>query len=164
MKPTSPAPHAEQPSKLLFPAVGVFYQSGEPLAYAMLRLCLGIIMVTHGLPKLLGTAHGSMADPMAGSIHLIENVLHLPFPQLLGLFVAWLEGLGGLLLALGLATRPLAVAMAIQMAAIAYILGPNWPWIDRGIEYPVLMGFLFTYIAFKGAGRHSLDRLLGREI
>jgi putative oxidoreductase len=53
--------------------------------------------------------------------------------------------------------------MAIQMAAIAYILGPNWPWIDRGIEYPVLMGFLFTYIAFKGAGRHSLDRLWGRE-
>ncbi|AVU77550.1 DoxX family protein [Pseudomonas sp. Fig-3] len=163
MKPTSHAPNAEQPSKLVVPALGIFYQWGEPLAYAMLRLCLGIIMVTHGLPKLLGTSHGSMADPMAGSIHLIANVLHLPFPALLGLFVAWLEGLGGLLLALGLATRPLAVAMAIQMAAIAYILGPNWPWIDRGIEYPVLMGFLFTYIAFKGAGRHSLDRLWGRE-
>jgi putative oxidoreductase len=164
MEPTSPSPNAELQPKLMIPALGAFYQRGEPLAYALLRLCLGIVMVTHGLPKLLGTSHGSMADPMAGSIRLIENILQLPSPELFGLFVAWLEGLGGLLLALGLATRILAVAMAIQMAAIAYILGPNWPWIDRGIEYPVLMGFLFIYIAFKGAGRHSLDRILGREL
>lgn len=154
----------EREPRLLVPALGGFYQWGEPLAYALLRLCLGIVMVTHGLPKLLGTSHGSMADPMAGSIRLIENVLQLPSPELFGLFVAWLEGLGGLLLALGLATRALAVAMALQMTAIAYILGPNWPWIDRGIEYPVLMAFLFTYFAFRGAGRYSLDRLLGREL
>ena len=164
MESTSHAPHAERQPTLVIPALGPFYQWGEPLAYTLLRLCLGVVMVTHGLPKLLGTSHGSMADPLAGSIRLIENVLHLPSPELFGLFVAWLEGLGGLLLALGLATRTLAVAMAIQMAAIAYILGPNWAWIDRGIEFPVLMGFVFIYIAFKGGGRHSLDRLLGREL
>ncbi|MDP9782520.1 DoxX family protein [Pseudomonas fluorescens] len=164
MKSTSHSSDAQLQPKLLIPALGPFYQWGEPLAYALLRLCLGIVMLTHGLPKLLGTSHGSMADPMAGSIRLIESILHLPAPELFGLFVAWLEGLGGLLLALGLATRVLAVAMALQMAAIAYILGPTWPWIDRGIEYPVLMAFLFIYIAFRGAGRHSLDRLLGREL
>lgn len=149
--------------KLLFPALAGFYQRGEPLAYASLRACLGIVMLSHGLPKLLRTSHGSMADPMAASIRLIETVLHLPFPEVFAMLVALLEGVGGVLLALGVGTRALAAAMAVQMAAIAYILGPNWPWIDRGIEYPVLMLVLFLYIAYRGAGRYSLDRLFGRE-
>lgn len=150
--------------KLLFPALAGFYQRGEPLAYASLRTCLGIVMLSHGLPKLLRTSHGSMADPMAASIRLIETVLHLPFPEVFALLVALLEGVGGVLLALGVGTRALAAAMAVQMAAIAYILGPDWPWIDRGIEYPVLMLVLFLYIAFRGAGRYSLDHLFGREL
>ncbi len=154
----------ESSPKLLIPALAGFYQRGEPLAYASLRACLGIVMLSHGLPKLLRTSHGSMADPMAASIRLIETVLHLPFPEVFALLVALLEGVGGVLLALGLGTRALAAAMAVQMAAIAYILGPNWPWIDRGIEYPVLMLVLFLYIAFRGAGRYSLDRLFGREL
>ncbi|OAI84699.1 DoxX family protein [Pseudomonas putida] len=149
--------------KLLFPALAGFYQRGEPLAYASLRACLGIVMLSHGLPKLLRTSHGSMADPMAASIRLIETVLHLPFPEVFAMLVALLEGVGGVLLALGFGTRALAAAMAVQMATIAYILGPNWPWIDRGIEYPVLMLVLFLYIAFRGGGRYSLDRLFGRE-
>lgn len=150
--------------KLLFPALAGFYQRGEPLAYASLRACLGIVMLSHGLPKLLRTSHGSMADPMTASIRLIETVLHLPFPEAFAMLVALLEGVGGVLLALGLGTRALAAAMAVQMAAIAYILGPNWPWIDRGIEYPVLMLVLFLYIVFRGAGRYSLDHLFGREL
>lgn len=149
---------------LVFPRLAGLYQQGEPLAYALLRICFGVIMVTHGLPKLLGTAHGSMADPMAGSMRLIETVLHLPFPAFFAMLVALLEGVGGVLVALGLGTRLLAAAMAIQMAAISYILGPTWPWIDRGIEYPVLMMFLCLYFSLRGAGPYSLDRRLKREL
>ncbi|WP_419737121.1 DoxX family protein [Pseudomonas sp. COR18] len=132
----------------------------EPIAYSLLRLCFGIIMVTHGVPKLLGEAHGSMADPLAASANLIGNVLHLPAADTLALLVALLEGVGGALLALGLGTRLLAAMMAVQMAVISYLLGPTWPWIDRGIEYPVLMLFLAGYIVFRGAGRYSLDHRL----
>lgn len=133
-----------------------------PRAATLLRVAFGLIMFTHGLPKLMGSSHGSMADPMAASVKLIDSVLHLPAAPLLGLMVALLEGVGGLMLAAGLLTRPVALLMALQMAAISYILGPTWPWIDRGIEYPVLMLFTALFFAAQGGGEWSLDRRLLR--
>ena len=140
---------------LLIPALAPLYRCAEPLAYALLRAGFGVIMLTHGLPKLLGNAHGSMADPMAASINLIQNRLHLPQAELIGLLVALLVGLG---------TRLVAAMMTVQMLTIAYLLGPTWPWIDRGIEYPVLMALLSLYLVFRGAGRYSLDNTLGKEL
>ncbi|MBP0598173.1 DoxX family protein [Herbaspirillum sp. LeCh32-8] len=128
-----------------------------PRAATLLRVVFGLIMFSHGLPKLMGTSHGSMADPMAASVKLIDSVLHLPAAPLLGLLVALLEGVGGLMLAAGLLTRPVALLMALQMVAISYILGPTWPWIDRGIEYPVLMLFTALFFAAQGGGMWSLD-------
>jgi putative oxidoreductase len=139
------------------------YPRAEAWAYALLRTVFGIILITHGLPKLLRTSHGSMADPMAGSINLIENVLHLPAAPALAMCVALLEGVGGLLLALGLCTRLIAAMVAVQMLAICYALGPTWPWIDRGIEYPFLMLFLAVFMMFNGGGRWSLDRAIAGE-
>ncbi|AUG05277.1 DoxX family protein [Pseudomonas sp. S09G 359] len=149
---------------LLIPALAPLYRAAEPLAYALLRAGFGVIMLTHGLPKLLGNAHGSMADPMAASINLIQNRLHLPQPELFGLLVALLEAVGGLLLILGLGTRLIAAMMTVQMLTITCLLGPTWPWIDRGIEYPVLMALLSFYLVFRGAGRYSLDNALGKEL
>ncbi|KAF1047848.1 MAG: hypothetical protein GAK35_00468 [Herbaspirillum frisingense] len=136
----------------------------EAGAAALLRIGFGLIMVTHGLPKLMGASHGSMVDPMAASIKLIDSVLHLPAAPLLGLLVALLEGGGGLMLAAGLLARPVAALMALQMAAISYILGPTWPWIDRGIEYPVLMLLLALFFAVRGGGAWSMDRWLAQRL
>src|SRR5687768_3941172 len=60
---------------LLFPGLETFYRLGAEGAYALLRIAFGLTIVTHGVPKLTGSAHGSMADPLAGSINLIGNVL-----------------------------------------------------------------------------------------
>jgi putative oxidoreductase len=152
-------------SSLLFPALRPLHTTwAVPAPYALLRVVFGVVLITHGLPKLLRTSHGSMADPMAGSISLIENVLHLPAAPVLAMFVALLEGVGGALLALGFGTRAVAAMVAGQMLAICIALGPNWPWIDRGIEYPFLMLFLALFIAASGGGRWSLDsRLPGRR-
>ncbi|PTQ07430.1 DoxX family protein [Sphingomonas oleivorans] len=153
-----------QRGRLLFAPLGAFYARFQPASYALLRFAFGLTMLTHGLPKLLGMPHGSMTDPMAGSIRLIDNVLHLPFAPMLALLVALLETLGGLMVAIGLLTRPLAAMMAVQMIFISLALGPTWPWIDRGIEYPVMLGFIALLIALRGGGPASLDRLIGREI
>lgn len=134
---------------------------GSEVAYTLLRIVFGGVLFTHGLPKLAGTAHGSMADPMAGSTHLIRHVLQLPGAETLAMLVALLEGIGGVLLALGLGTRLLAPLFAVQMLAICIALGPTWPWIDRGIEYPFLMLWLAVFMAFRGSGGHALDRWLG---
>lgn len=149
---------------LLFPALGRLYACATPAGYALLRIVFGIVLFTHGLPKLLRTSHGSMADPMAGSINLIENVMHLPAASVLAMGVTLLEAVGGVMLAAGLGTRLIAAAVALEMVGISYALGPTWPWIDRGIEYPVLMLFLAAYMAARGGGRWSLDKLLGREL
>lgn len=146
--------------RLLFPTMGTIYAKAEPLLYALLRCVFGVVMLTHGIPKALGTSHGSMANPMAGSIHLIQNVMGLPFAPQLAFLVMLLETIGALMLALGLFTRPVALIIFLQMLGISYALGPTWPWIDRGIEFPVLMGFLALYMAVRGSGRYSVDQKL----
>lgn len=146
--------------RLAFPALGIFYMKSEPALYALLRLVFGIVMFTHGLPKALGTSHGSMADPMSGSINLIQNVMGLPFAPQLAFLVMLLETVGALMLAIGLWSRLVALAITVQMIGICYALGPTWPWIDRGIEFPALMGFLALYIAVRGSGAFSVDRKL----
>jgi putative oxidoreductase len=150
----------EHQERLLFPAMRAIYARAEPLLYAMLRATLGVVLLTHGIPKAMGTSHGSMADPMAGSIHLIQNVMGLPFAPQLAFLVMLLETLGALMLALGLFARPVAFIIFLQMLGISYALGPTWPWIDRGIEFPVLMGFLALYIAVRGSGPYSVDQKL----
>jgi len=150
--------------RLLFPALGALYARAEPVLYAMLRFAFGAVMFTHGVPKALRTSHGSMADPMGGSINLIQNVMGLPFAPQLAFLVMLLETIGAIMLALGLWARPVAFLIALQMVGISYALGPTWPWIDRGIEFPVLMGFLALYIAVRGSGRFSMDQKLGLSI
>lgn len=161
---TDPQGSAGRDARLLLPALGPFYAAATPIASALLRVAFGLTIVTHGVPKLLGTAHGSMADPMAGSTNLIGAVLGLPFAPQLALFVALLETFGGLAVAAGFATRLFAPMLAVQMAVICLALGPTYPWIDRGIEYPLILGFIALWIALQGGGRWSVDRLLGREL
>jgi putative oxidoreductase len=154
----------DSPTRLIFPGLASFYRAGEHAAYALLRLAFGLTMVTHGIPKLVGSAHGSMADPLQGSTRLIANVLGLPFAAQLAWCVTLLETFGGIALAIGFAARFVAPMFAIQAAAICIALAPTYPWIDRGIEYPLILGFIALFIAMRGGGRWSVDAWLGREL
>lgn len=149
---------------LLFPALRRFYEIANPLTYALLRASFGLILLTHGLPKLLGASHGAMANPFANSVNFITNSLHFPAPVAFGYFVMLLETFGAVMLAAGLLTRLIAPMVAVQMAIICLIHYPKWAWIDRGMEYPFLMGLVALHIAFRGGGRFSVDRLLGKEL
>jgi putative oxidoreductase len=75
-----------------------------------------------------------------------------------------LELFGGLLLLVGLLTRPVAFILAGEMA-VAYFKShaPRafFPIINRG-ELAALFCFLFLYFAVAGAGAWSLDALLRR--
>ena len=141
----------------IVPRLRAILERLEPRAYMLLRIGFGLTLVTHGVPKLLGRSHGSMADPMAASTNLIANVLQLPGAPLIAWAVALLEGVGGLMLAAGLLSRLVAPLVLVQMLVICYLLGPTYPWIDRGIEYPVVLALLAFYIACRGSGRGALD-------
>ncbi|WP_245306130.1 DoxX family protein [Bradyrhizobium sp. LTSP849] len=160
---TGRAQRQESPS-LLLPALRNFYEISNPVSYALLRVAFGLILLTHGLPKLLGESHGAMANPFASSVNFITNSLHLPAPILFGYFVMYLETFGAVMLAAGFFTRLIAPMIAVQMAMICLIHYPKWAWIDRGMEYPFLLGLVALHISFRGGGRFSVDRLIGREL
>ena len=46
---------------------------------------------------------------------------------------------------------------AFEMVGISIAMGPAWAWIDRGIEYPVMLGLVAVYLAARGGGRWSVD-------
>ena len=75
-----------------------------------------------------------------------------------------IEFVGGLLLLVGLFTRPVAFIVAGEMA-VAYFMqhAPRglWPILNMG-ELAVLYCFVFLYLAVAGGGAWSIDRLRRR--
>ena len=121
-----------------------------PKVLSVLRIVVCFVFVEHGTQKLLGLPHASFPMPA-----------HLP-PLFLAAGI--IETFGGLLLLLGLLTRPVAFILCGEMA-VAYLMmhAPRgfWP-LKNGGEPPVLYCFIFLYLVFAGGGAWSVDRLLNR--
>ena len=112
--------------------------------YALTRLVGGLLFTCHGAQKLFGLLGGERAnDPLM-------------------IFGGVIEFFGGLLMALGLATR-VAAFLASGMMAVAYFKAhaPRgfWPIQNKG-ELAVAYCFLFLLIATLGGGRYSIDALI----
>ena len=127
-----------------------FYSTWGPRLLSVLRIVAGFLLMQHGMQKLLG-----LPAPMpTGTVPLLS---------LFG-FVGVLELGGGLLLILGLFTRPVAFLLSGELAA-AYFMAhaPQgfWPLLNQG-ELAALYSFVFLYLAVAGGGAWALDRLLRR--
>lgn len=151
-------------SSYYLPRLAPFYLKMQPITYALLRISFGLIILTHGIPKAFGTPHGSMADPMTGATNMIANVLHLPFPYALAVAAMLLETVGAIAVTVGFMTRAFAAALAVQMAVICIAHAPTFAWIDRGYEYPLMLGFVALHIAITGGGRYGADRWLAKQL
>ena len=157
MSTLSATSEAEVDRKRLFvPAAAGFYETVAPLAYPLIRVALGVILIPHGYAKLFGN------DAVAASRNFVN--FGWAYPLAWAYFIGAVEFFGGILLALGLFTRIVAAAFVIEMAVISFaVLYPNWSWGRRGMEYALFMGIVALAIFFRGGGRWSLDRLIGRE-
>ena len=120
-----------------------------PRLLSVLRIMSALIFLAHGTQKLLGFP---------------------PHPNPPAMFsLSWSAGLielvGGVLLALGLWTRPVAFILSGEMA-FAYFLAhaPRsfFPVLNGG-DAAILYCFVFLYMAAAGGGPWSLDALLGRR-
>jgi putative oxidoreductase len=109
----------------------------------------------------LALAFGHGINKLPPSERFLAGVVEMGFPA--PLFFAWASGLaefgGGLLLALGLLTRPAALLVAINMFVAAFIRQAGDPF--KEVELAYLFLAVAVLYAVAGPGRLSLDAWLG---
>jgi len=122
-------------------------ESARQFTYFLLRVVTGWMFFQHGTAKLLGWFGGMPADQPPLEIMSMVGIGGI------------LELAGGLLILLGLFTRPVAFLLSGEMA-VAYwkfhAPGGGWPIENHG-EPAVLYCFIFLFIAAAGGGSWSLD-------
>jgi putative oxidoreductase len=123
-------------------------------ALAVLRIVTAYLFIPHGTAKIFGVPH----QPMFDGLQLMS---------LIGL-AGMLEVVGGVLLLVGLFTRPVAFVLCGFMA-VAYFMAHAsqghglLPMLNQG-ELAVLYCFVFLYLAVAGAGTWSVDALRQRRL
>ena len=126
-----------------------FYGTAGSVAHSLLRIVSGLMFAQHGVQKLFGWLGGDQVTDL------------MSLPGIAGI----LEFVGGILIILGLFTRPVAFLLSGEMA-VAYFMAhfPRafWP-AENGGEPAVLFCFIFLYFAATGAGRWSIDDAIGRR-
>jgi putative oxidoreductase len=143
-------PHSEQ--RLLVPALASLYASLTPLAETLLRVVAGGFLMLHGIPKF---------GRLEGVTQMVEGLGFYP-GSVWAPLLALTETLGGLLIALGLFTRPAALAGLIVLLVTVY-----FHWIFKaegfaGAEKSLLWSAVLFYFAVRGANQHSLDARMAR--
>ena len=144
-------------TRLVFPGLAGLYTTLHPYGPTLARVALGLILVPHGYAKLF------LDDAVPAS----RNFVHVgwAYPLAWAYFIGAVEFFGGLMLAAGLFTRLVALAIAVEMAIISFaVLYPTWTWGKRGMEYAVFMGVIALSVLMRGGGRLSLDRLMRKEL
>jgi putative oxidoreductase len=125
-----------------------------PTTYALFRIVFGFLFLAFGLQKMFGMFGGQQAELMTlqGAAGVIETVC-------------------GLLVMLGLFTKPAAFLASGEMAVAFwyihfYVIGRAQlpqavlPHMNMGVD-AAAFSFAFLYIATRGAGIWSLDGLMG---
>lgn len=142
----------------MIPALAPLYDGLSPYAYPLVRFTTGAILIPHGWGKIIGGGVGGTAESMAG--------MGLEPALLLAWYIGILELIGGTLLAVGFLTRLWAIQVVGFMAVATFYV--HWPmgyfWTDMGYEFPLFWGLMALAILFRGGGRLSVDRALGREV
>ena len=112
---------------------------------SVLRIVVAGLFMQHGMAKLLHVPHVASFD-------------HVQLFSLVGLAGA-LELFGGLLLLIGLFTRPVAFVLSGEMAVayfMAHASASPLPLLNHG-ELAIVYCFVFLYLAFAGGGVWSID-------
>lgn len=116
-----------------------------PFVYVLLRIAAGLSFAEHGAQKLFGLLGARQAVPILSQMGLAGII----------------EFVGGIMIALGLFTSPVAFIASGEMAYAFFTRHfPRgfWP-IENGGEPAVLYCFIFLYLCVMGSGKLSVDAI-----
>lgn len=103
----SDLPFSNDQQRLWIPALGGFYDRfAQPFAWTAFRVAIGGMLMIEGWPKIMA--------PMA-QVGFVENLGFYP-GWVWSPFLAALQFFGGFMIAIGLLTRPLALANMVMLA------------------------------------------------
>ncbi len=119
------------------------------IALLIIRIGVGLLMLTHGIPKLqMLIAGGEIQFP---------GVMGMSPALSLGLTV-FAEVLCSILIFIGLGTRLASIPLIITMIVAVFLIHANDPL--AGKEMGLLYLLLYIPLLILGGGKFSLDRLL----
>jgi putative oxidoreductase len=111
---------------------------------SILRIVVGLLFLEHGSQKLLGFPPGGSVMPTLFTLAWIQGLIEL---------------IGGLLLAIGLFTRPVAFFLAGDMAFAYFMVHEPrnfFPMLNAG-DAAILYCFIFLYFVTMGPGPIAVD-------
>jgi putative oxidoreductase len=118
----------------------------------IIRIGLGAMMIFHGYPKMLGGPEGWLG---LGSSTKYIGITFLPV--IWGFLAALVETLGGFLLLIGLAFRPVCILLVMNMiVAAATHLGKGDGL--QGASHAIELATVFVGLIFVGPGKYSVDK------
>jgi len=132
--------------EIMMPAIDSFLATWSPRVLSILRIMVGLLFLEHGMSKYLSLPVSPSTGVAPMSLSGINGMIEL---------------VGGVLIVLGLFTRPVAFILAGDMA-VAYFIAhaPRgfFPLLNAG-ELAIIYCFVFLYLAVAGGGVWSLDHL-----
>ena len=126
-----------------------FENSDQRLAYALLRIVVGLNLMMHGVSRML-------AGPGAFAAHMVGQFAHAPLPVWsvwgFGMMLPALEALLGLLLLLGLRTRAALVAASLLIMVLTFgsALLQDWAIVGSQLIYALVYSVLLFLLRYNG--------------
>lgn len=135
--------------KLLSP--NVWSTNATDFASLLLRISLGLLMLSHGIPKLMNLMNGDMqfGDPIG---------IGIPASLTLTVFA---EVFCSLLLLFGLWTRLALIPLIFTMIVAVFIVHINDDLGTKELAFMYLFGYCALFLL--GNGKYAIDSLLNRK-
>ncbi len=128
-------------------------KSNTNIALLVLRSGAALMMLTHGIPKLMQFFSG---EPIA-----FASVMGMSMGVSLALAV-FAEVVCSVFIILGLGTRMATIPLIITMLTAAFYIHANDPF--SGKEMSLLYALIFIVLLITGAGKYSIDHILSKQL
>jgi len=142
--------------------LGSLLHTNDDIGLFIARITLGIVILPHGLQKLLGMFGG------AGFSGTVDFFVGSGLPSAVAILIIIAESFGALGLILGFLSRLAALGMTLIMLGAIFMVHiqngffMNWfgNQAGEGFEYHLLALGLSLVVLIKGGGKWSVDRAI----